>query len=190
MATPDAQAQDSGTARLFLALWPDTALRQALGDWRDRWQWPACAVLVPPEQLHLTLHFLGNLPAGRLPELEQGLDLRCEPFVLDFGRSQLWPHGIAVLEPAGADAAAAREDLPRPLLQLHKALRLALKGLAVPTETRAYRPHITLARHAQAAVPPAQGPALRWQVDAYALVRAWPARPGSAGGYSVVRRYG
>lgn len=190
MATPQAPAQDRGTARLFLALWPDAALRQALRDWRDSWQWPASAVLVPPQQLHLTLHFLGNLPAERLPELEQGLALRCEPFVLDLGRSQLWPHGIAVLEPAGPDAADAREALPRPLLQLHEALRLALDGLAVPTETRAYRPHITLARHAQSAVPPAQDPALRWQVDAYALVRAWPARPASPASYSVVRRYG
>jgi 2'-5' RNA ligase len=72
------------------------------------------------------------------------------------------------------------------MAQLHDALRQALTRLALPAENRAFRPHITLARHAQAAVPPTQGPALRWQVNAYALVRSWP---GKAGGYSVVRHY-
>ena len=55
------------TARLFLALWPDDALRRGLLAWRDAWQWPARAALVAPDDLHLTLHFLGGVPLVRLP---------------------------------------------------------------------------------------------------------------------------
>lgn len=174
------QPPGSDTARLFLALWPDDALRQALLVWRDAWHWPALAVPVQRERFHLTLHFLGNVPASRLPELVQGLGVPCTPFTLNFGRAELWPHGIAVLQPDESEA------VPPPLAQLHETLRSALTRLALPTETRVFRPHITLAHHAQAAVPPTQGPALRWQVDSYALIRSWP---GKAGGYSVVQRY-
>jgi len=177
------QRPGGDTARLFLALWPDDALRRALLGWRDAWHWPASTVLVPPEHFHLTLHFLGNVPISRLPELTElapGLGVPCKPFPLSLGHAGLWPHGIAVLQPDEPDA------VPPPLTQLHDALQLALTRLALPTENRAYRPHITLARHAQAAVPPTQGPVLRWPVDGYALVRSWP---GKTGGYSVIRRY-
>ena len=177
------QAPQGETARLFLALWPDDALRQALLAWRDAWHWPTSAVLVPPENFHLTLHFLGNVPVSRLPELSdlaepvQGLGAPCEPFALALGHGALWPHGTAVLQP---------DAVPQGLAQLHDALQLSLARLALPTENRAYRPHLTMARHAQAAIPPSQGPTLRWQVDGFALVRSWP---GKTGGYSVLRRY-
>ena len=76
------------TSRLFLALWPDDALRQALLAWRDAWQWPARAALVAPDDWHLTLHFLAGVPLVRLPELTAlggVLDVRCEPFALSLG---------------------------------------------------------------------------------------------------------
>ena len=174
------QPTASDTARLFLALWPDEALRLALVAWRDAWQWPASTVLVRAEDLHLTLHFLGNVPVNRLPELTQEAGPPCEPFELNLDHGELWPRGIAVLRQAEADV------VPPPLAQLHKALQRRLTRLALPTESRAFRPHITLARHAQAAAPPSQEPALRWQVNGYALVQSWP---GKSGGYSVVRRY-
>ena len=186
------QAPVGDTARLFLALWPDNALRLALLAWREAWHWPASAVLVPPEYFHLTLHFLGNVPVSRLPELTglaelaQGLGAPCEPFALNFGHGALWPHGIAVLQPGEPNLPARPDAVPPPLARLHHALLLALTRLALPTESRAFRPHITLARHAQTALPPAQGPALRWAIDGYALVRSWPEKTG---GYSVVRRY-
>ena len=171
------------TARLFLALWPDGALRRALLAWRDAWHWPPRAALVAPDDLHLTLHFLGGVPLVRLPELTAlggALDVRCEPFALSLGSAALWPQGIAVLQPEEPHAIAP------PLARLHGDLQLALARLGLPTEDRIYRPHVTLARHAQAAVPPPEGPNLRWQVAGYALFRSWP---GKTGGYSVIRRY-
>ena len=54
-------------ARLFLALWPPPAVREAIAGWRGAWWWPPAARLVQDERLHLTLHFIGAVPASRLP---------------------------------------------------------------------------------------------------------------------------
>jgi RNA 2',3'-cyclic 3'-phosphodiesterase len=170
-------AAPPGTARLFLALWPDPTVRAALRQWRDGWTWPRAATPVHPDKLHLTLHFLGNIPVVRVPELVQGLGLPLRPFELSFGQARLWPHGIAVLEPdADAD--------PGPLLDLQASLGEALQRLAFQVEERQFRPHVTLARRANGATPPLQGPEIHWHVDRYALMESHP-----GAGYSVVRSY-
>ncbi len=164
------------SARLFLALWPGAAARDALVAARDAWVWPAGAKPVADASLHVTLHFLGAVPRGRVPELDAELrGVPCAPFELRLARAALWPHGIAVLQP--------REPPPR-LLELHAALGAALQRLALPVETRPYRPHVTLARHAVGAVPPAESSALHWRVRGHALVES------RGGEYLVLGRYG
>ena len=59
------------TTRLFLALWPDPAVRDALRTWRDLWSWPRGASPVATDKLHLTLHFLGSQPSERLPTVSR-----------------------------------------------------------------------------------------------------------------------
>ena len=167
----------AGKARLFLALWPSPGVRDQLLSWRDAWRWPSNATPVRPERLHLTLHFLGDVAAARLPELADGLRVPFQPFELHFGAAQLWQHGIAVLEPAKA---------PERLLSLHAALGEALRALALPPESRSYRPHVTLARRAGHAIPPEGGPAIRWRVRSYVLIHSsLGARPA----YTVLQRY-
>jgi 2'-5' RNA ligase len=165
------------TTRLFLALWPDDAIRAALREWRDLWQWPRSASPVGTAKLHMTLHFLGNLPGARVPELEQGLSVPFTPFRLALGHAKLWPHGIAVLEPHMA---------PDPLLQLHADLGQALVGLGLQPEARMFRPHVTMSRRANSAIAPVEGPPIDWDVRSYALVES---RPGNGGGYTVLRHY-
>lgn len=133
--------------------------------------------MVRPESFHMTLHFLGDVSNSRLPELVQGLKVPFRPFELSFSRPRLWPHGIAVLEP---------DAVPVDLLQLHAALSAALQLLALSTEARAYHPHITVARRAEGASPPANMPPVRWRVSAYALMES---RQTRAGGYCVVGHY-
>ena len=61
-----------------------------------------------------------------------------------------------------------------------------LRGLALPVEARSFRPHVTIARRAGLATPPASGPGLRWKVRDYALVES---RPSAQGAYTVLRTW-
>lgn len=167
-----ARPRDSGQ-RLFLALWPDEPARRALAGWMGGWQWPAGARVVPPERLHLTLHFIGIVPSSRLPALKRGLAVPAEPVELRLGTPAHWTRGLVVLEPV---------SVPPALGALRERLAVALRALALPVETAAFRPHVTLARQAHGAVAPPGGLALRWQSAGYALVR-------SQDGYHDVARY-
>jgi 2'-5' RNA ligase len=175
MAASPAPSTASKPARLFLALWPDAALRAALARQRDAWQWPGGASPVLDERLHVTLHFLGNVDAALLPQLTQALALPFTPFTLTFGTPVLWHAGIAVLEPVSA---------PPELFDLHARLGAALRAVGLPTEERPYRPHVTLARRAgKASVPAMNECQLDWQTDSYALVQS------DGGVYTVLRTY-
>ena len=162
------------STRLFLALWPEQRVREQLAQARDAWAWPHKSTPVPAERLHLTLHFLGDLPTSRLPELSAGLAVPFEPFELSLNTPQLWAHGVAVLEPA---------TVPSALLALQCALGAALIRLGVSLDARSYRPHVTLARRAAAASVPAPGEAIPWPVQDYALVQS------CGGAYTVVQQY-
>jgi len=163
------------TSRLFLALWPEPALRERLREARDRWTWPRAAAPVHTDKLHLTLHFLGSVPTARLPALLEGFSVPFEPFRLDLGKEVLWPHGVALLEPIAE---------PPALLALHARLSQALVSLGLQPEARRYRPHVTMARRAAGASLPEAGPAIVWDVHGYALVQS---KPDS--GYTVLHEY-
>ncbi|HSN34303.1 MAG TPA: 2'-5' RNA ligase family protein [Ideonella sp.] len=171
-------AGDADTVRLFLALWPGAASRCALAAAGEGWRWPAGAARVPVERLHLTLHFIGGLPRPRLAEVADALALPFEPFTLEFGRAELWHHGIAALCPLA---------VPERLRDLHVGLGAALRGAGIATETRPFRPHVTLAKRAQGATPPPEEPHWRWPLRGYALVIS-EQRPALT--YRVLRRYG
>jgi 2'-5' RNA ligase len=164
--------------RLFIALWPDAGTRDAVAAWRREWHWPAHSALVRPERLHVTLHFLGDVAVERVPELVRSVQVPFHPFGLELGHGEVWPNGVAVLQP---------ERIPAPLAHLQDALGDALARLALPVETRPYRPHITLARRARGANVPPQGPGLHWRIDdGYVLVRSLP----GGNGYQVLQRFG
>jgi RNA 2',3'-cyclic 3'-phosphodiesterase len=173
----DPSSPSSPSVRLFLALWPDDAVRDQLRAWRDAWTWPRGATPVHTAKLHVTLHFLGNVPSDRLPALLDGFAVPFTPFELRLGVPALWHNGIAVLAP---------HDPPQGLLDLHASLSQVLPGLGLQPEARAYRPHVTMARRAGGAAVPQDGPAIAWRVDRYALVES---RPGDGGAYTVLRDY-
>lgn len=169
-------------ARLFLALWPDAAVRAGLAGWRDRCGWPAGAAVVPTPKLHLTLHFIGAVPAGQLGAVADGLQVRVPPaFDLWFDRVAAWPRGLVALETGRAP--------PPQLVELHRALAAALQALGLPVERRRLRPHVTLARRATGARLAEPGEPLRWRVDGYALVRSHLGRDDADQAYEVLRRY-
>ena len=156
--------------RLFLGLWPTTLERIALERHVHAWQWPPSAPPTPVERLHLTLHFLGEVPAEKIPALREGLDVEWEGCELALDMAQVWPGGIAVLE-AGT--------VPPGLQRLHAVLGERLVSLGVAVEARRYRPHVTLARKASGARPPEGFAPLRWRADPhYRLVHSLPGGRG------------
>ena len=171
-----AQPASSPSLRLFTALWPPPAVREALLALRDRWQWPAGAALVAAPKLHVTLHFLGPVPQAQVPALLDALAQPLPPTELraDLQRQRVWPGGIAVLE----------LQVPDALRRLHALMGEALRRLGLPVEARPWRPHVTFARKASGAVAPhEEHPLPPWPIDEYALVRS------SGGRYDVLHRY-
>jgi 2'-5' RNA ligase len=162
-------------ARLFIALWPSPRVRLALAACRDATRWPAGAAPVADEKLHVTLHFIGSVPAGRVAEVAAALQVPVQAFEWQLGAVACWHGGLAVLCP---------RTVPPRLQQLHGELAAALRQLALPVEARAFRPHVTLARRAPACQPVAPAEPVRWRVGGYALVQSMP-----DGRYQVLRRY-
>jgi len=164
--------------RMFLALWPDDAGRKALARHIESWTWPEAGDRYRPADWHVTLHFLGKVAAGRLAQLATGLRVPFDAFDLVLDQPERWPRGLAVL---GASA------LPEQLADLHERLARTIALLGLPVEQRRYRPHVTLARHAAAALPPSHWAPVVWPVRGYTLVLS-TGRPEER--YRVIESYG
>ncbi len=152
--------------RLFFALWPDATTQQ---DWFHTTT-PLLSALgghrLSASNLHLTLHFLGEVAADRVSVLTQlGADVVGESIALHFNRVECWGKAdVVCLRPSEEPIALTR-------LVGHLGTGLQLAGF--PVETRRFKPHITLARklkHHEPALP--LWPALDWQASTLALVRS------------------
>lgn len=158
------------TVRLFLGLWPGHDVRGALEAHAAAWGWPDRARRTDGDRLHLTLHFLGQRPAGEMPLLQRLLQVGWEGCELQLDRCTVWPGGIAVLESS---------TVPPALARLHAELARRLAEAGIPVDARPYRPHVTLARKASGARPPPGCPPLHWRVaPGFALVQSLPGGRG------------
>lgn len=175
MSTPGGAGLPDRTVqahRLFFALWPTEALRRALAG--------RVAALVPsgtgraqrPDQLHLTLEFLGPVPAVRLPDVkEAAAAVRAEPFELVLDALEYWrrPRVLCLV---------ARE-LPPALAALVQSIRNELASRGFESECRPYRAHFTLARKVGQPPGPADVDPVHWPATDFALVESVTERAGS-----------
>jgi 2'-5' RNA ligase len=137
-----AEPSEIAVARLFTGLdLPDSAtakLRELLDTLRPaallRWS--------PPENLHITTKFIGNWPVARMNELKTALGAVEKTGAVDVEiRGLGWfpnphqPHTFWTGIQAGPALAA-----------LHTAIDTACDSLGIAKETKAYSPHLTLAR--------------------------------------------
>ena len=117
---------------------------------------------VPPENLHMTLAFLGGIEPQRLPELEAlAAGIAAEPFSLELGRFGYWARPRVIW--------LAPLDVPPALLELVAELQARLGEHGFPREARPFAPHVTLARKA-GGPPAAEAMApIPWTVDRFCL---------------------
>jgi RNA 2',3'-cyclic 3'-phosphodiesterase len=156
--------------RLFFALWPDAPLRAAIA----RHLAPAVAAGTPvhPADLHVTLEFLGNLDAARIPVLQAiGARLRLPAAALVLDRLDWWRAPALVVARPSAPPAA--------LLALQAELRAALASAGYRVDTRPFAPHLTLARRVGAPPSLAAVAPVEWPLGGLALVES-AARTGGA----------
>ena len=133
------RAQPTAGARLFIALWPDAAVREAL--YAQAAPYAALGRRLPARNLHVTLAFLGAVPAGRIEELARLLRSARPPACkLSFDRLGYFARTRVLW--------AGCSEVPAPLTAYQSRLMTALAGAGFRTEKRDFTPHVTLLRDA------------------------------------------
>jgi RNA 2',3'-cyclic 3'-phosphodiesterase len=157
--------------RLFVALPLPAETRDALAGWMSRCGAQPGLRWTPVEQLHITLHFLGEVAESRLDSIMQALDgIAARRFRVTF-------EGVESLGRGGVLAVSATATPP--FLALVEAVRSRLAPFTDggPGADRAFHPHITVARARRgAAVPKPRSlpplPALEFLATGFRLYRS------------------
>jgi 2'-5' RNA ligase len=180
--------RDSSAPRLFVALLPTAPAQEALTalmEGLDGVRW------TPPEQLHLTLRFIGPVAETAQREIDESLArVAVRRFLLDL-------EGVRGFPPRGSPTILwAGVGRGHPLLhQLRQQVDDRLLTTATAIALRPFEPHLTLARVREAPAVAVNhwlkrhrgfvGPT--WPVDAFHLMASEP-RPGGSV-YRVLRSY-
>lgn len=173
----DAPEERRDRHRAFFALWPDDATRAAMSRATRAVVGASRGRPIAKERLHLTVAFLGELTGAGLDVARAVPPIAVGPFELTLDAVGVWPESkILWLAPTSP---------PDALMELEARLWQALAERGFRSESRAYRPHVTLARRArpvEAAVEPVVFP-----VRELALVESFPA--ASNVHYEVLERW-
>lgn len=172
--------------RLFIAIRPPLSIRDALRGMASgvpgaRWQ--------NDEQLHCTLRFIGEVDHHRAEDAAAVLgNIRHAPFDLRLGRYGTFDRDGRI------DTLWVGVTPGDDIRALHHKVDRALGTIGVAPDSRAYLPHITLARFARGAgvspdvvcdLPPL--PALAFRVED---MRLYESQLGSSGAtYEAIARY-
>jgi len=146
--------------RLFFALWPDEEVTRQFTQAARQLKLEGRSRRVVPKNYHVTLAFVGEVPAARLAVLQQiGRSLRAPRFTFKCDSIEFWRGSQVVV--------VATHAAPPELLDLATQLNDAV-GLP-PGRLRA---HVTLARKVtQAPVLPVMLPVV-WRATAFSLIRS------------------
>jgi 2'-5' RNA ligase len=144
----------------------------------------------PPENLHLTVRFAGDIGEAIARDLDSALCAVSVP-VFDITLAGVGTFG---------DGAAPRSlwvgvEASEPLTRLHNRCETAARRAGLKADTRTWRPHVTLA-YLSGAYPPRVGAwtsahnLLRippFRAESFGLYSSWRTRSGSV--YRLERRY-
>lgn len=144
----DSLAKGQGKAvRVFIAIELSRELGDSLGRLQDRLKRQVAersVRWVRPEGIHLTLKFLGDVPAQRVADISRAVEAACQgfdPFSFSLAGLGCFPNPrrprvvwVGVQEPSGT------------LARLQKIVEGKLTGLDFEPENRPFQPHLTLGR--------------------------------------------
>lgn len=174
-------ADSQQTKRLFFALWPDDAQRQAMVEWIEGLELGNQGRPVVTTNLHITLVFLGDTPSDRLECIVAAAGaVSAAPFSLRFDhlgyfrRAQVLWAGVS--------------DLPPVVTALHRHLEQALVPCGYRPEPRAFTPHLTLRRKVarKPELKPLATP-LEWKIEQFCLIASTLSASGAE--YEVLKHF-
>lgn len=159
---------------MFYALWPDAATHTALAALSREAHAVAGGRVTRADTLHLTMAFIGDIPAARvdtLPPLDT-LAAGTAPFTLTLDQIGWWRHNrIVWCAPQASEALSA----------LQANLAAAVRGAGFALDTRPFSPHLTLIRRAERAPQGVSMRLVEWRVEELLLVESVQARGSGAG---------
>jgi len=132
--------------RLFVSVDLPPGLAEAVADVQDEFSGASGLNFVDPEQAHITMKFLSDVPKRRLERLEAELDqavseAEVDPFEVEFSGVGVFPSRdyISVVW-LGVDGGA------RELTALHESIEQRFVDRGFDPEDHEFTPHVTLAR--------------------------------------------
>ncbi|MCU7848896.1 MAG: RNA 2',3'-cyclic phosphodiesterase [Candidatus Thiodiazotropha sp. (ex Lucinoma kastoroae)] len=166
--------------RLFFALWPSTMVRDGLS--------ALAQVSAPgegrrhnPDDLHMTLVFLGQVTASQFQCIEKVADnIQVDPFELTINHTGFWPRPKILW--------AAPDHIPVQLERLVGYLNGGLRDCGFEPEQRVYKPHVTLYRKARHVTPARLATSISWQAREFVLASSTNSG-SSTTRYQVLRRW-
>ena len=165
--------------RLFFALWPTEAQRNALAGATLDTVRSGGGRPVPSLSLHTTLSFLGSVPERRIQDLGSiarrvagASAVGAAPLLLEFDHIEYWkkPRILCVV---------AQGESPQ-VLALADALAKEAVGAGFNPDLKPFRPHVTLARKVSHPIPTTNMDPVVWRLTEFALVESRTEPGGSA----------
>lgn len=170
----------SETQRLFFALWPPSEISQQLYHVAGKTPRANDGRRVVPENVHMTLAFLGQVDESFRQCAEQAASaIRGESFTLILRQMGCWlKSGILWVGPA---------QVPEALLQLVQALNAGLSTCGYVPDKRPYAAHATLARKVHRCLQTHPIKPLIWEVHRFCLVQSHTRAEGAR--YEILRTW-
>lgn len=132
--------------RLFVSIDVPDELTDAVAALQEEFAEADGLNLTDPDQVHVTLKYLGEVDEERLPELERAIentieDARVEPFEAEFGGLGVFP-SLDYISVVWLGVREGAEEMTR----LHEAIERRTTALGFDPEDHEFTPHVTLAR--------------------------------------------
>jgi 2'-5' RNA ligase len=163
--------------RMFFALNPDAATRAAIVRGTRRAVSAAGGRPTRPENLHMTIAFIGRLTAKQVAKARAVPPIQVGPIQILLDRQGYWSRQQIVW--------LGTSKAPAALIDLERRLWEGLKAANFMRERGMFRPHVTLARRARAARAAIRP--VRWTVTSLALLESLPDANGTR--YELVEQW-